>query len=88
MPSKVKRKASGQHAHHLVAPGAVFLLLLMPVFLDLGVVQQVIQAVNLGLLLFGRQRFAVFLDQPGNVPVFGLDDFLDRVPLGSTLCWR
>ncbi len=82
MPSKVNRKASGSILHHLVAPGAVFLLLFVAMFLHLGMGQQVVQAVDLGLLLLRRQRPAVLLDQPGDVPILGLDDLLDRATLG------
>ena len=78
-------KGVREHAHHLVAPGAVFLLLLVAMFLHLGMGQQVVQAIDLSLFLLRRQRFAVFLDQPGNIPIFGFDDLLDRAALGVDL---
>jgi hypothetical protein len=47
--------------------------------------QQVVQAIDLSLFFRRWQRFAVSLDQPGNVPIFGLDDLLHRAPLGIDL---
>ena len=73
MPSEVKEKGVRQHSHHLVAPGAVFLLLFVAMFLYLGMGQQVVEAIDLGLLLLRRQRLAVLLEQAGNVPIFGLE---------------
>ena len=63
-----EQKSVREHAHHLIASGAVLLLLLMPVLLHLGVLQQVVQAVNLGLFLLRGKGLPVLFEQPATSP--------------------
>ena len=62
---------------HFVAPGTVFLLLLVTVLLNLGMRQQVVQAIEFSLFLLRAVRgLPSFSSQSGYIPVLGFDDFL------------
>jgi hypothetical protein len=57
----------------------IFLLPLVTMLLDLGVVRQGIQPLQLGLVGLGAQGLAVDCDQAGNIPLGGFDDVLRGV---------
>jgi hypothetical protein len=70
-----------QEAHQAVDAIRIFLLPLVTMLLDLGVVGQGIQPVQFGLIGLGAQRLAVDRDQAGDISILGFDNVLGGVVL-------
>ena len=71
----------GQETHQAVHPVGVFLLALVTMLLDLGVVGQGVEAVELGLVGFGGQRLVVDGDETGDGALAGFDDVFGGVAM-------
>jgi hypothetical protein len=70
-----------QEAHQAVHPGGIFLLPLVTMLLDLGVLGQGVETVQFGLIGFGGQRLVVDGDEAGDVALLGFEDVFRSVAM-------